>query len=288
MGTGIRVRGARLSAELRSAIQRLDWHNTLLKVSDQDLGTLTLLQTLQGSDLFLLAHDPGTGTMSLFAIQYSALLDQLGDDMEVNWARWKPAPASSYTATPASASRLTMSSTGLMAKGLPISFLVAETRYYAQVTAVSPNAYIDVRGAPLSGAVSDLMVGNPELVSALTLFVPGAYGDGVADLMNSDAKRLVRWEGGAACLVGIDVRHYSDDTGANQPKVNVKVDGSLVSTADSGDGLTVGTAWTDNGVETDTAAYDVGLGDALDVRCTAAGSNGDANSLTVSLAFVVK
>jgi hypothetical protein len=80
------------------------------------------------------------------------------------------------------------------------------------------------------------------------------------------------------------------DSGAAQPKINVKVDGNLVCTADSNKGLQLSTAgtWVQTGVNLSTANYIVARNNVIDVRLTEVGTNGNAQDLTVALTFVLE
>jgi hypothetical protein len=154
------------------------------------------------------------------------------------------------------------------------------------------NALLTISGAPLV-ALSDLTalyVGLPGLVTQLNLKVDTAYGDAAQDIFSAVTYERVRWHKSAAYLVAFGATHGVADTGAEQPKLNVKVGGSLVSTNDSNKGLqlsaTPGT-WTENSaVEIDTANYSVERGDAIELRCTVSGTNGDADILSVNCIFV--
>lgn len=202
---------------------------------------------------------------------------------------WYPVPSTSFSGPPATPSRITMSDTSLMAVGLPLRYVIGGTSYYGVITAVSSNSYVELIGAPLTSTVSALYVGSATAVVQERFFIGGAYGDGVADLLAADEKTAYRWERGPARLVGLAVQHNTDDTGANQPKVNVKVAGTAVSTANGGDGIQVATSWAGNSaVAIDTAAYAIARGDAVEIACTVEGSNGDASDLTVSVTWVME
>jgi hypothetical protein len=82
------------------------------------------------------------------------------------------------------------------------------------------------------------------------------------------------------------------DTGASQPKINVKIGTAVVSNADTSKGATMsGTPKTwvaSSPIAIDTTAYDIVRGDAIDIRCTEEGTNGDADCLTVLCTFVLE
>ena len=157
--------------------------------------------------------------------------------------------------------------------------------YYARVVAIDADD-VALMGEPLDllQDITAVEVGQPELIVGMQIDVPDAYGDGVADLIGADLKSRVAWPLGKAHLVGFQVSHQTDDTGAAQPKVNVKVAGSPVTPEDNNLGLQVSTAVQRmplTVIEPLTSVLD--LDDLLEIACTAAGTNGDAADLTVLL-----
>lgn len=205
--------------------------------------------------------------------------------------RWMPVDASYYTATPASTSQITCSTTSDFAVGLPLKYVISGVTYYGIVTAVVADTSIDVAGAALTADISTLYVGTREMVRVLEFHVSSTYGDGANDLLATDENRYHKWLAGVANLVAFSGVHKTADTGANQPKVNVKVNAQLVSTADTNNGIQLSTAgtWVDNSaVAISTSFYDINRGEAIEIACTAAGSNGDASDLTVLCVFVLQ
>jgi hypothetical protein len=77
-----------------------------------------------------------------------------------------------------------------------------------------------------------------------------------------------------------------------QPKVNVKIASGLVFTGDSNKGIqlsaTPGTWVAPTAVALNTTNYDIVRGDAIDIRCTEAGVNGDAECLSLFCTFVLE
>lgn len=206
--------------------------------------------------------------------------------------RWRPIPTADYTATPASTSRITMSDTTGLRVGLPIRYTYNSVTYYGVIDAVSAGTHIDVAGATLNTGqdLTDLRVGTPEMVVQMDLFVSGTYGDGTNDLLATDMNAYVRWQLPDAYLVKFAATHKTVD-GTAQPKINVKVGGSSVSTADTNNGIQLSTAgaWVENGaIAINTTNYAINPDDAIEVACTAAGTDGDAADLTVSLLFVME
>jgi hypothetical protein len=206
---------------------------------------------------------------------------------------WTEISASDYTATPASTSTVTMTDTSALAVGYPVKYTYSGSTYYGIVTAISANALLTIAGAPLNtGAdISALYVGRPERVVQRTMVVDTAFGDAVQD-MSAVTLHRGRWELADAYLVTFAATSGYVDTGASQPKVNVKLGGNLVSTNDTNKGVTLsgtpGTFTENSAVAVSTTNYDLTRGDAIDVRCTEAGTNGDAECLCVEMTFVLE
>jgi len=75
-------------------------------------------------------------------------------------APWLTIAAANYTATPTDTDTLAMSDTTGMAVGLPIRYTIGGATYRGQITAVVTDTSIDVSGAPISGDVTKLEIGD--------------------------------------------------------------------------------------------------------------------------------
>jgi hypothetical protein len=206
--------------------------------------------------------------------------------------QWTTVSATKYTATPASTSGLTFTDTSDVFVGRAVRYTYGGTTYYGIITAVVANASIAIAGAPLDVGqdLTNLDIGTPGQVSSVSLGVSGAYADNVEDVLAGTANRYLRWRKSAAYLVAISATHKTADTGAAQPKLNVKNAGNLVSTQDSNAGLQLSTAgtWVDgSAVAISAANYAVAWNNAIEIRVTAAGTNGNAANLSVALIFVL-
>lgn len=213
---------------------------------------------------------------------------------EVSLQPWTAVDASRYSTTPASTSTITMYNTDDFEVGYPVRYQYDGSVYYGIVTAVNANALLTIAGAPLNGSypLQNLYVGRPERVVNKHIFIDTPFAAAAQDILSTVTYERMRWEMAKAYLVTFAATSGTVDTGASQPKINVRVAGNLVSTNDSNSGLTLsGTAgtWTANSaVAVSTSAYDITRGDAIDVRCTSAGTNGDAECLSVELTFVLE
>lgn len=212
------------------------------------------------------------------------------DGLDAPQDNWRVIAGTAFTATPASTSTLTMSDTSAVYVGDGIKYTDGRGTYYAIVTAVSANTSITIAGAAFDTGsdVTALYVGNNKIIQ-MDFFDSGTYGDGANDLLAADMNTYSKWQGRKAYLVSFSAVHKTADTGAAQPKINVKVNAAAVSTNDTNNGVQLSTAgtWVDNSaVAINTSNYDINRGEAIEITCTAAGTNGDASDLTVSLVFV--
>ena len=244
-----------------------------------------------------------TGAEKLYCLQSGTALTTTIADIashaaaEVAEQPWTLVAGSKYTATPASTSTITMSDTSDFTIGTPVKYVYNGATYYGIVTAINANALLTIAGATLAtgGGANDLTAlyaGTPERVVNVEYFVGTAYGGAVQDIFSAVTYERHKWQHADAYLVAFGATNGVADTGVAQPKVNVKVAGNLVSTSDSNKGISVSATpgtWTDNtAVDISTTNYDIARGDAIDIRCTEAGTNGDADCLSVSLVFVLE
>lgn len=259
-------------------------------MADQKISELTQATTMGTADEFvILDNTAGTNKRLSFLDMQGALGFGL---------RWTSVKTSKYTATPDTTTTILMTDTTDFKLGLPVRYQYGGTTYYGIVHALSGNTSITIRGATLNTGsdLTGLWAGTPEGLFAITEFISGEYGDGVNDLLATDEKRYRIWNKSKSFLVGFRVVH---ETVAStlQPKVNVKVNDSVVSTDDSSLGPQLSTAgvwvWagdTDGStILIDTATYDINYNEKIEINCTAAGTGGAKGSnLTVEMLFVAE
>lgn len=206
----------------------------------------------------------------------------LGDDTVDNTVTWRCRGAHVITTAADLSSKIEA--------GTPLRFKDAGGGwYYARVVAIDADD-IAVMGDHLDllQDISAIEIGHPELVAAMQIDIPDAYGDGAADLVSTDLKSRIAWPLGRAHVVGFQLSHQTDDTGT-EPKVNVKVGGAAISPEDASNGVQVGTAVQKNPLTVlDSAAAVIDLDDLIEVACTVAGGTGDAADLTVLLWAVLE
>jgi hypothetical protein len=216
--------------------------------------------------------------------------------------KWRVVPVTSYTTLPASTSRITMSDTSLMFAGRALRCSQPGGDTYAVIAAVSANTYVDVRGAPLTTGVdiTELAVGAPAMTVVKELTLPGAYmvpwhePEGTAseaEMLLEIAHKPFRWKGPPAYLVGMAITQGVAD-GASQPYIGCTVEGHVVFTENSSKGPqlsgTPGTWVISSLVAVDEDYYVVEDSDDLEVTCDATDSDGDADTVSIELIFVLE
>lgn len=194
-----------------------------------------------------------------------------------------------FESMPDSTSRILMSSTSDMYAGLPLRYTIGGKILYGRVLSVNSNTSIDIEGAPLTGYISKLSLGNSTLVLDSSKFLfDGAYADASStDLWSDKNGTDFPWENGPAYLVAMTAKHNTDDTGTvtSQPALNVNLgDGNVFASNLETSATRVRTAVTVN-----IDNYKVEAGDNVAITlATAAGASpaDDADTLQVELIFV--
>ena len=201
---------------------------------------------------------------------------------------WYSVDSGSFTATPASTSRLTMSDTSALALGMALRYSILGDNYYGVVAAISDNAYIDIMGAPLGGDVTALWHSDSK-AQPFQIFIAGAsFAATSADLLDSIMHAATRWPFEVAHLVGFSTKLKTAD-GSAGPKINVALGGNNVSTNDSSHGVQATASWVNNSLVAISATYyTVNWLDAVTVACTVAAGTGNAADLSVDLHFVLE
>jgi len=183
--------------------------------------------------------------------------------------------------------------TGTVKNGMPLKIQFNSATYYAQVYDISATR-LSIVGAPmfLNHDITALYYGTPEMVRQVNLFVSGAgYGATAQDLLLNKNNQYLTWQMAPAFLVMFKARHKTND-GTDNPEINVKIGGSLVSNnewnAGSPYGITpVAAGWVENSpVAVNTSNYDIVYGAAIEVACTRVSGDDAAANLSVQLIFV--
>ena len=267
-----------------------DIQAAVLSTLDEHLTALDAVGTIANTDLFYTTKSGVAKKVTALEIANFAA----GAAVQLPW---KQIPVAKYThdtdqTTPSSTSVILMTDTSDFKKGSPVKYTYAGNTYYGIVSALSANTSITISGAPLVvvSPITALYAGLPTMVTQVDYTIPGAFGASVRDLLLPLSKAYVTWKRSKAYLVRFAVTAGTADTGATQPKVNVKVNGSVVCTTGTSTGLSVSStpgSWNDaTGIDIDTTTYDINPEEAIEVRCTAAGTNTNAADLSISLLFV--
>ncbi len=182
-----------------------------------------------------------------------------------------------------------------VAPGVPLRIIVGSVAYYYMALAVSGST-VTVAGPALSttaGAIRGIAIRPPSAVVVERFPQPGSYASGrsAGDVLESRV-----WRRGAAALVALTAKHGTNDTGAVQPYVNLKIGGNAVSTMNTNQGPSMSSAaWTPDLATGSTllgainaANYSVALNGVIDLVLTVTGSNKDAVGLLVDSIWVLK
>ena len=166
--------------------------------------------------------------------------------------------------------------------GTPVRVVIGSTTYYGICSAVT-NTTLTIQGPPLqlSTTIVSVSAGTPDMVKQVPIYVgKAAYATTVADQPGT-----FRWRGRTGYLVSFAAAHAT--TGV--PKVNVKCNNNLVSTADTTKGIqlssTPGTFVETAAATISLANYAIADSQNVVVRVTEAVASQDYLSMT--LLFVV-
>lgn len=210
-----------------------------------------------------------------------------------------------YSTTPLSTSQFTVTNTddfetkdstgaasGTIAKGLPVRFVISGTVFYGIVTAGTQNTSITIAGASITGTFSALCVGPFEKVVQVVLPMVEAI-DYTNTLSTTNlftfGLTYFKWRMSTGYLVSFSATHKVA-AATTQPKVNVLIASSRVSSNDSNLGIQLTTAgtWIDNSaIAINTSNYDINFDESLEVEVTAVGTGTAGDHLTVSCTFVL-
>ena len=197
---------------------------------------------------------------------------------------------------PASTSTITMNTdqTANIAPGMAIRYTNNGSVHYGKVSAITSNL-MTIRGPALSdtdGHLTALAYSTlPGTVVDIPISIPGRFAD-AADtaLVENDLLTELVWRGPPARCIGFTHVVQTDDSGANQPEVNVRIGSTAadyISTSNSNAGPDVSESVSSTGVDIEASKYVVAYGDEIEVKASVAGSNDDATDLTITAEFVL-
>lgn len=195
-------------------------------------------------------------------------------------------PVTDYTGIPLSTSQLTMTAdkTGTLKVGMGLKYSISGVDYFGVIEAIS-TATLTVSGVPFGSTVNSLYWCDTDKVVQIDYYLQGVI-TATTTALKTKMKTYSQWNLGEARLVQIRGVVYTEDTGANDPKVNITVAGNGVSTANTNAGIAVGGSWVTTSIDINETNYIVPRHAAIEL-ITATGSTGDAADLTVSGVFVL-
>jgi hypothetical protein len=162
---------------------------------------------------------------------------------------WTSIPSGMYSSTPSSTSRIAMSDTSLLRKGLALRYrypwTLGQDTFYGVVGDISTNSYVDIRGAPLDTDIDLTELAFSPLVSQFDIFVPGTFADSThADAIETKLGIKHFWYGPLSYLVSMRAKYNG---GSGSPQINFGL-GNL----DVWDShMTVSKTWSDGPALTD-------------------------------------
>jgi hypothetical protein len=193
-----------------------------------------------------------------------------------------------FSTTAPSSSTITMltDQTGNIPVGAGVKFKASGTYYRGQVTAITNNL-TTISGAPLpttTGALTELYWLTEPLIQ-VEFLVPGYYEDASdTTLLLNDILTAPVWGGKKSYCVGVGAKHRVVDSGASQPQVNFRINGSdVLSTALTMSSSANTMVWAV--VAFNTANYDVQNREGMEISVTK-GTNGDAKDLYLIALYI--
>lgn len=181
--------------------------------------------------------------------------------------------------------------TGSILKGHAVRYKYDSGTYYGIVADITATK-MTVLGAPLNHTddLTELAWGsNPALVEQHRIFIDGLFGASAGDKLASIGNQYFNWRTAPAYLVSFGGLANVQDTGAQEPKINIKNGANLVFREDADAGIELDSSWVSSGYgAVNTAYYELDWNDSIEVRCTLSGTNGNSEDLSLMLTFVHK
>lgn len=243
-----------------------------------------LIYSVAGSIIHLIGcRAPNLGSFGGSGSKY--FRDCSGIGLEGYNSRWR-LETGTFTATPASTSTLTMTvdRSAVIPPGTPLKYIIGGVAYYGIVTEITANL-LTIAGAPLSGTVTALFLGDSEMVGQIDYLIPGVFDASASStLIQTLQKSYSVWRGRPAYLVRISHKAVTADSGT-APNVTATIAGNVVGTDNSNTGKAVSTSLVSTVVGINTSNYRAKAGDVIELKTTQGGT-GNATYLTVLLTFV--
>jgi hypothetical protein len=264
-------------------------------------GGIKVTESNSGGTFVELEIDPASiasvtalpGTDGVLAVQGGAPKQLTKDNLLSGYRqRWTPLTAGvDFSTTPASAYSITMltSQTANISVGVPVRWTGASGTGYGIVTAIT-SGLLTVCGPAiptLPSTLTALAYGLPEMVVTREYYVSGSYGQAMGDLLIPIMKQRARWCGPPSVLCMFQATHNTA-AGTTQPKINIKLNGVLISSSS----LQLGAAGANATVATasmQSSYYGASGGNIpIEIYCAEVDTpSGAAKDLMVTLFFVL-
>lgn len=193
-----------------------------------------------------------------------------------------------FSTTPPTSSTIVMNTdqTPNIPIGTGVKYKASGSYYRGQVTALTANL-MTISGAPLptsSGALTELYYLTEPLIQ-MEFLVPGYYEDASdTTLLLNDILTAPVWGGRTSYCIGIGAKHRVVDSGASQPQVNFRINGSdVLSTALTMSSSANTMVWAV--VAFNTSNYDIQFREGMEISVTK-GTNGDARDLYLIALYI--
>ncbi len=225
-----------------------------------------------------------------FIVVGSYMLSENDIDFFMNNARtaWDTLPSFTYV----SATSFTVSDTSFyqeaLAVGRPVKYKVTGNDYrYAVVTSYSSGT-VTVAGVDLTSGDDVMMYGHTSNVVPVQFGIPGSFADAPnTTLLLTDTLTKYMWPLGDAYCVKLSTTVVQDDSGVNQPRVNMRLNGSVVSSDNSDNGPEVSESWNHTTNDIKSNNYMISNGESIEVSTDANGTNNDASDLSIVGLFIL-
>ena len=178
--------------------------------------------------------------------------------------------------------------------GSPIKYTFNGTVLYGQVTALT-SSLMTIRGSAITtgaGLLTALSWGDHSQIGQLSIPIPGYYESVTTSTSINDQLLMpsgLLWDLLPAYFIGLDIQNGTADSGGTQGIVNLVVNGNLLDTSNSTNGLSIsGTSLVRSVVDINATINNTLLsrGQYLEIKVTK-GTNGDALNLLVTALYVI-
>lgn len=173
--------------------------------------------------------------------------------------------------------------------GTPVSFDISGITYYSQIKSIALDVHT-IAGAPCAVGATNFKYSTTLQVQTSDPYTfPLTWSSPATSQMLEDIKVVIGgklFKGRKIAILGFSAIQKTNDTGANQPRVNMTIDGNALSTANSNAGIEPGTTLSDTGIAINTSNYIAEFGDIFEFSTDANGSNNDAYQLVVTYHWI--